>query len=39
MIGQLKMEPYDIMKLKNIPRRKSGKYTIKNDNIFLSRNS
>ena len=35
MIGQLKMEPYDIMKLKNIPRRKSGKYTIKNDNIFF----
>lgn len=33
MIGQLKLEPYDIMKLKNIPRRKSGKYTIKNDNI------
>lgn len=35
MIGQLKMEPYDIMKLKNIPRRKSGKYTIQNDNIFF----
>ena len=33
MIGQLKLEPYDIMKLKNIPRRKSGKYTIKNDHI------
>lgn len=33
MIGQLKLEPYDIMKLKNMPRRKSGKYTIKNDNI------
>lgn len=33
MIGQLKLEPYDIMKLKNIPRRKIGKYTIKNDNI------
>lgn len=33
MIGQLKLEPYDIMKLKNIPRRKGGKYTIKNDNI------
>ena len=37
MIGQLKMEPYDIMKLKNIPRRKSGKYAIQNDNIFFYR--
>lgn len=33
MNGQLKMEPYDIMKLKNIPRKKSGKYAIKNDRI------
>lgn len=33
MIGQLKMEPYDIMKLKNIPRRKTGKYTVTNDCI------
>lgn len=33
MIGQLKLEPYDILKLKNIPRRKSGKYAIKNDCI------
>ena len=33
MIGQLKMEPYDISKLENIPRRKTGKYTIKNDCI------
>lgn len=33
MYGKLKLEPYDIMKLKNIPRRKSGKYTIKNDCI------
>lgn len=33
MIGQLKMEPYDISKLENIPRRKTGKYTVKNDCI------
>lgn len=33
MNGQLKMEPYDIMKLKNIPKRKSGKYAIQNDCI------
>lgn len=33
MIGQLKMEPYDISKLENIPRRKTGKYTAKNDCI------
>lgn len=35
MYGKLKLEPYDIMKLKNIPRKKSGKYTIKNDCIFF----
>lgn len=33
MIGQLKMEPYDISKLENIPRRKTGKYTVKDDCI------
>lgn len=33
MYGKLKLEPYDILKLKNIPRRKSGKYAIKNDCI------
>lgn len=33
MDGQLKMEPYDIMKLKNIPKQKSCKGTIKNDHI------
>lgn len=33
MIGQLKMEPYDISKLENMPRRKTGKYTVKNDCI------
>lgn len=33
MIGQLKMEPYDISKLENIPRRKTGKCTVKNDCI------
>lgn len=33
MIGQLKMEPYDISKLENIPKRKTGKYTVKDDCI------
>ena len=39
MDGQLKMEPYDIMKLKNIPKQKAVKAQSRMTTFVLSRNS